>query len=199
MKLLNPLNSEVATAVAAAVEQQAAATREIASSVQTVTAATHEATKAMQEVSSISENTDAASRKVLSGADEVNRNADTLRGEVTEFLQAMASTSDEDRRRYERIAGHGAEAVLRARGGSQVRGVIVDISRGGGAVRCDWQAEVGAEVEVEMPDADRAVYARCVRSGGGQVGLAFRQDEMMLRCVDQAMARIGAGTRSAAA
>ena len=96
MKLLNPLNSEVATAIAAAVEQQAAATREIASSVQTVTAATHEATKAMQEVSSISENTDAASRKVLSGADEVNRNADTLRGEVTEFLQAMASTSDED-------------------------------------------------------------------------------------------------------
>jgi methyl-accepting chemotaxis protein len=145
MKLLNPLNSEVATAIAAAVEQQAAATREIASSVQTVTAATHEATKAMQEVSSISENTDAASRKVLSGADEVNRNADTLRGEVTEFLQAMASTSDEDRRRYERIAGHGAEAVLRARGGSQVRGVIVDISRGGGAVRCGWQAEVGAE------------------------------------------------------
>ena len=90
--------NEVATAIAAAVEQQAAATREIAASVQTVTTATQEATQAMQEVSSISESTDAASGMVLAGADEVGRDADTMRGEVTQFLQAMASTDDADRR-----------------------------------------------------------------------------------------------------
>ena len=97
--------SEVATAIAAAVEQQAAATREIAVSVQTVTNATQEATKAMQEVSSISETTDAASSQVLLGADEVGRDAETLRGEVTQFLQAMAGTDEEDGRRFERVAG----------------------------------------------------------------------------------------------
>jgi methyl-accepting chemotaxis protein len=81
---------EVATAIAAAVEQQAAATHEIAVSVQTVTAATQESTRAMQEVSAISESTDAASSMVTAGADEVARDADTMRAEVTQFLKAMA-------------------------------------------------------------------------------------------------------------
>jgi hypothetical protein len=83
--------SEVATAIAAAVEQQATATREITVSVQTVTTATQEATQAMQEVSAISESTDAASGMVTAGADEVARDADTMRGEVTQFLKAMAA------------------------------------------------------------------------------------------------------------
>jgi methyl-accepting chemotaxis protein len=84
--------NEVATAIAAAVEEQAAATREIAASVHTVAVATQGATQAMQEVASISETTDAASAKVLAGADDVARDADTLRGEVTHFLGAMAGT-----------------------------------------------------------------------------------------------------------
>jgi methyl-accepting chemotaxis protein len=88
--------NEVATAIAAAVEQQAAATRDIAASVQTVTIATQEASNAMQEVSSISQATDTASGQVMLGADEVGRDAETLRGEVTHFLQAMASTDEEE-------------------------------------------------------------------------------------------------------
>jgi methyl-accepting chemotaxis protein len=46
---------EVAAAIAAAVEEQAAATREITASVQTVTAATKETTLSMQEASAVSE------------------------------------------------------------------------------------------------------------------------------------------------
>jgi methyl-accepting chemotaxis protein len=95
--------NEVATAIAAAVEEQAAATREIGASVQTVTTATQDATRAMQEVSSISELTDASSAKVLSGAADVGRDAETMRGEVMEFLAAMAKTDDEDRRRSEYV------------------------------------------------------------------------------------------------
>jgi hypothetical protein len=67
----------------------------------------------MQEVSAISETTDRASSQVLGGAGEVGRDADTLRSEVTQFLQAMASTNEEDLRRYERVAGNDAQAVLR--------------------------------------------------------------------------------------
>src|SRR5262249_58727413 len=87
--------NEVATAIAAAVEEQAAATREIAASVQTVTTATQDATRAMQDVSLISESTDAASAKVLTGAADVGRDAETMRGEVTQFLAAMAKTDDD--------------------------------------------------------------------------------------------------------
>jgi hypothetical protein len=43
------------------------------------------------------------------------------------------------------------------------------------------------------------VTARAARSENGLLALTFRQDEAMLRRVDQALARIGAGTAAAAA
>ena len=145
--------NQVATAIAAAVEEQAAATREIAASVQTVTAATLDATRAMQEVSSISEQTDAASAKVLAGSGDVGRDADKMHDEVTQFLAVMAKSDEEDRRCYERVAGDGAQAVLRASGRAEMRVVIDDVSRGGIALRADWSADVGTEVELELPGA----------------------------------------------
>jgi len=181
---------EVATAIAAAVQEQASATGDIVASVHRVTDATQEATRAMQEVLSASEHTDAASGKMLAGADEVGLHADTLRGEVAHFLQAVASTNAEERRSYERIAGNGAEAVLRVPGGATQRVAIIDISRGGVSLRCDWWAEAGTEVQIELPGADGAVGARTVRSKDGLLGLAFRQNEVMLRRVDQALAAL---------
>jgi methyl-accepting chemotaxis protein len=182
--------SEVAAAIAAAVEQQTATTREIAASVQTVTTATEDASKAMQDVSNVSESAEAASQSVLRNADEVGQTADVLRAELTQFLQAMSSTEEADRRKYERIPGNGAQAVLRPRGAAEIRAVIDNISRGGLALRCDWRADAGTEVQIELPGADGTVAARDVRSVGGVLVLAFRQDEAMLRRVDQAMARI---------
>lgn len=191
--------SEVATAIAAAVEEQAAATRDITASVQTVTVATQESTKAMQEVSAISESTDAASGMVMAGADEVARDADTLRGEVTQFLAAMASSDEAERRAYERISGNGAQAALRPRGSPEMRVAIVDISRGGVSLRCDWRGDVGTEVAVELPGGGAQVGARVVRCEGGVLALAFLQDEAVLRRVDQALALIGRGAVAAAA
>ena len=52
----------VATAIAAAVEQQAAATGEISGSVQNVTLATNTSAQAMDEVLIVAEQTDTASR-----------------------------------------------------------------------------------------------------------------------------------------
>ncbi len=191
--------NEVATAIAAAVEQQAAATREIAASVQTVTVATQDATRAMQDVSSISEQTDAASAKVLAGAADVGRDADTMRGEVTQFLEAMANTNDEDRRRYERIPGNGAQVLLRLPGRKEFRVAIEDISRGGLAVRCDWSAAAGTEVNLELPGTDGMVGARAVWTRNGVLALAFRQDAAMLRRVDAVLEHIRAQSTSRAA
>jgi methyl-accepting chemotaxis protein len=190
---------EVATAIAAAVEQQASSTREIASGVQAVTVSARDANKAMQEVSAIAEETDGASSKVLSGASEVGRDAETLRAEVTQFLEAMAHADEEERRRYERIPGEGADAVLRASGRAEQRAAIVDISRGGVAVRCDWTLDVGTEVQMDLAGADAPVIARVVRAAQGVLGLAFRQDEAVLRRVDKALAQITARSVRAAA
>jgi len=191
--------NQVATAIAAAVEQQAVATKEIAASVQTVSSATQNASRAIQDVSAISEQTDAASAKVLDGASQVGRDADTLRGEVMQFLQAMAGTSNEDRRLYERIPGNGAQAVLHAPGQAPGRVAIVDISRGGLAVRSGWSGDVGREVQLELPGADGIVAARVVRAEKGLLGLAFLQEEKTLRRVDHALARIGANPTARAA
>jgi hypothetical protein len=75
-----------------------------------------------------------------------------------------------------------------------MRVVISDISRGGVGLQCDWQAAVGAEVEIDLPGSDKAVVARMVRSRDGLLALAFRQDAAVLRRVDSALDNIGRRT-----
>jgi len=191
--------NEVAAAIAAAVEEQSATTKEIAASVQTVTGATQEATRAMHDVAAVSESTEAASQTVQQNADEVGHTADVLRSELTQFLEAIAKTDEADRRRYERIGGAGANAVLRVPGRAEIRAPIANISRGGMALRTDWWDAAGTEVQVALPGSSGTVTARTVRTDNGQLALAFRQDEAMLRQVDAALEHIGAQTQAAAA
>jgi methyl-accepting chemotaxis protein len=191
--------SEVASAIAAAVEEQTATTREIAQNAQSVLVVSQDATRAMQDVSSVSETAEAASESVKQNADEVGRTADVLRSELTMFLEAMAKTEDDDRRRYERISGNGTLATLHAAKHEAMRVAINDISRGGVALRCDWHGTVGEEVKIELPGGDDAVVARMVRNTGGVLALTFRQDAAMLRRVDAALEHIGRqGLRAAA-
>jgi methyl-accepting chemotaxis protein len=182
---------EVATAIAAAVEQQAASTREIAAGVQAVTVAAQEAHQSMRELLTIAEQTDAASAKVLGGTNEVRSDAGKLRGELTQFLDAMAHADADERRLYERIAVKGVEATLRTAGRAEMRAQVVDMSRGGTAVRCDWPLDAGVEVHLDLPGADGPVTARVVRCDRGSMALAFRQEATMLRRVDQVLTRIG--------
>jgi PilZ domain len=90
------------------------------------------------------------------------------------------------------------QAVIRPRGASEMRVAIVDISRGGVSLHCDWRAGPGKDVPMELPGAGGPVTARVVRSEGGKLALAFRQDEAVLRRVDQAIALIATGTTAAA-
>ena len=191
--------SEVASAIAAAVEEQTATTREIAQNAQSVLVVTQDATRAMQDVSAVSETAEAASESVKHNADDVGKTADVLRSELTMFLEAMAKTEEDDRRRYERISGNGALATLHAAKQEAMRVTINDISRGGVALRCDWHGAVGEEVRIELPGTDEAVVARMVRSTGGALALTFRQDAAMLRRVDAALEHIGRQGQRAAA
>ncbi|MGA3002733.1 MAG: methyl-accepting chemotaxis protein [Acetobacteraceae bacterium] len=189
---------QVASAIAAAVEEQSAVTQGIVSSVQTVSSATQDATRAMQAVSQAAEATDAASRTVLTGADEVSANAARMRDEVGQFLNAMANTNDDERRLYERIPGNGTFARVRTPKGD-LRAPIQDVSRGGLGLRCDWSGEPGSEVSVVLPGIEAAVSARVIRAGGGNLGLAFRQDSATLALVDQTLRHVeGSASRAAA-
>ena len=183
--------SEVASAIAAAVEEQTATTREIASNAQAVLVSAQAATQAMQDVSSVSEFTEAASGSVLHRADELGKTADVLRSELTLFLQAMAKTDEADRRRYERIDAGGATTVLHAPGAEAMRVTILNISRGGVALRTDWSAQAGTEVRLDLPGLGEPAFARVAYRRDGLLALAFRQDEAMLRQVDAVLEQIG--------
>ena len=183
----------VATAIAAAVEEQAAATREITDSVQKVNSSTAAAAIAMGEVLAIAESTDASSISALQVAEEVGRTASTLRREVTDFLAAMSSGDDAERRRYERIPGGGTTAILRVAGGPAVQVTIQDISRGGAALAHRCTSPLGSEVELDLPGGG-TVSSRVVRTVNDSLGITFRQDDASLARIDQALTHIRNGT-----
>ncbi len=190
---------QVAATIAVAVAQQAEVTGDIVASVQTVAAATQETARAMQDVSAMSETAVAMGRDVLDGADEVNRTAETLQNELTQFLTAMARTEKEQRRRYERIDGRGLQARLRLPGQAEIGVTIRDISREGVAVACSLAAVCGSEATLVLPGADEEVPARVLRADDGLVRLVVHQDAASLALVDRALDHIATAVSASAA
>jgi len=78
--------NEVTTAIAAAVEQQGAATREIARNIQHAASGTSEVSSNIIGVSQASNEAGTAAGEVLNASGELRREADTLRAEVDAFL-----------------------------------------------------------------------------------------------------------------
>ena len=85
---------EIAAIIAAAVEEQGAATQEIAASVQEVAQMTCRASVAMANVAIIAQRTGDSSRDVLTTAGEVADVAATLRREVDDFVITMDNSDD---------------------------------------------------------------------------------------------------------
>jgi methyl-accepting chemotaxis protein len=176
----------IATAIAASVEQQAAATREISNSVQSVTATTSTSAEAMQDVLLIAAQTDSSSTAALQASDEVGRTAETLRKEVTDFLTAMTSGDDAERRLYERIPANGLQATLSFPGVAPQIVEAVDISRGGMSVQLHHQYAIGTDVGIDLP-GNVSIKGRVVRAEADEVGLAFRQDPATLKQIGRVL------------
>jgi methyl-accepting chemotaxis protein len=187
---------EVTAMIAAALEEQSAAAREIAASLQAVSSASSEATAAMQHVVSGSDEASAVSQQVLESASNIGVEAERLRGEVDQFLIAVRDEAS-NRRRYERLPGNGAMAMLATCDGAAMSVVIQDISRGGIAVACDWPLPAGSEVTIGLQGAGGVLYARTVRSGGGVLALVFQQDTDTLAKIDRVLPRFEAMRRAA--
>ena len=78
--------SEIATTIAAAVEEQGAATREIARNVQEAAVGTNEVSTHISGVSKAATETGAAAAQVLSSADQLAKQSELLRKQVDQFL-----------------------------------------------------------------------------------------------------------------
>jgi methyl-accepting chemotaxis protein len=78
--------NDVTTAIAAAVEEQGAATREIARNIQHAAGGTSEVSSNIVGVSTASAEAGAAATQVLSASDALRREADVLRAEIDTFL-----------------------------------------------------------------------------------------------------------------
>ena len=78
--------NDVTTAIAAAVEEQGAATREIARNIQHAAGGTSEVSSNIVGVSTASAEAGRAASQVLGASDELRREADMLRSEIDVFL-----------------------------------------------------------------------------------------------------------------
>ena len=81
--------SDVSANIAASVEEQQAATREIARNVQQAATGTQEVSTHITDVNRAANDTGTAARHVLGAADTLSEQAETLRGQVERFLQAV--------------------------------------------------------------------------------------------------------------
>ncbi len=188
---------EVSAAIAAAVEQQSATTREIAGSVQAVSGATRASADAMRHVVEVADGAGEASRDVLTASSEIGREATTLRTEVDQFLTAVRDDGDAgERRRYERIETKGLTATLRA-SGRTAEVSVHDIARGGALLGSDWALTAGTPFELELREAGGGVTGRVVRNEGGNLAVVFNLDPAAEARIDRLLDLLAA-RRSAA-
>ncbi len=176
--------SEIAAAIAAAVEQQGAATREIAASVQAVATQNEDVTRSMRDVSDVAETSRVSSRAVLDAAEGLGAVSAVLRSEVEQFLGAMRSDENE-RRRWVRLPGGGKRARIEAPGRSAIACEVKDVSRGGAALRTDVPTAAGTEVTIDLPDGLGAVPARVLRCGDGVTSVVFATDARSVGLVER--------------
>ena len=81
--------NETSTTIAAAVEQQGAATREIANSVDQAAQATQEVTHSISGVSDAANETGFAATQVLAAASDLSANGESLKHQLDEFLREV--------------------------------------------------------------------------------------------------------------
>jgi methyl-accepting chemotaxis protein len=188
---------EVSAAIAAAVEQQSATTREIAGSVQSVSGDTAGSAQAMEHVVAVADKAGGASRDVLTGAADIGREAETLRTEVDQFLAAVRDDGKDERRRYERIATSGLSVGVQCKGHPAARAELRNVSRGGALLASDWALPAGAPLEVELPGTGGPVPARVVRGGGGELAVVFSAEPHALTRIDRFLATVPQERRAA--
>ncbi|TCZ55256.1 methyl-accepting chemotaxis protein [Roseicella aquatilis] len=161
---------QVSAAIAAAVEEQSAATRQISASVAETAAAVRSVSDHIHEAN------DAAR---LSG-----RHAGELRGETVavvetfgrlrhELVRVVRNSVAEADRRGSRRTGTMADCEVRI-GGRSVRSHLLDVSTGGASLDGIDFARIGQSGTIRVPDTGAEIAFEIRSVQGGRIGVAFR-------------------------
>ena len=173
-------------AIAALSSRHTATVRGFAAGVQAVARASDQMAKALAGLESIADRTRMVNRGLLADALTVGRVATTLHDEAQQFFKVIGET-DQSRRRFDRVPGHGAIAILAAPGVESVEARLDNISRGGASLRARFIGQTGDEVSVLLPQTRQPVAARIIRCGEDTVAVAFALDDKTMAIVGQAV------------
>jgi methyl-accepting chemotaxis protein len=176
--------SEISSAIAAAVEEQNAATQEIVRNVQNASDSTASVTSAIVQVTRAAKETGTAAGEVLSASGDLSRQTGELRGEVEEFLSAVNNAGE--RRMFERHACDMAAKV--AVGGRMIDVRLVDISGAGCRIVGSVRATPGVPVTVLVAGIEGLLSGRIARSDGDSVGVSLAQSEAVQRVCSAVLA-----------
>jgi methyl-accepting chemotaxis protein len=108
---------------------------------------------------------------LLAAASDLSLQAETLRGEVDQFLAAMTNAGE--RRGFERRS-HDTPVTLKSVGKSAA-GRMIDISDGGTSLRVDGSWNVGMQATVSMHGME--LPGRIVEASKGVVRVQFLFDD----------------------
>jgi methyl-accepting chemotaxis protein len=181
----------VASAIAAAVEEQDAVTRDISASVQSVAKQNDEAARAMREVSDVAEGARASSGTVKTAAETVADVTGRLGEQVDGFLTDMRTD-------WERVDGAKTPMLIATKGGTAQQAALIEIARDGASLRGDGAFKPGMMVELALAGVGAALPARVVLAEGGRIGLAFAQNAESLAATDRLIAAVRGAINAAA-
>jgi methyl-accepting chemotaxis protein len=163
-----------AGAIAAAVDQQAAATAEITAVITRVADRIATLTGRAADLATQAGDAGAASQEVQTASDRLAQDAGAIDAEVGEFLGSLKS--DGEARRFERFACSWP-AQIRVSG--QLRDAsMADISHGGAALLLADAGPIaaGQEVQLRVGDAAGWLHGRVAHVGDGRLGVVFQSD-----------------------
>ncbi|BAE51456.1 cache domain-containing protein [Paramagnetospirillum magneticum] len=159
---------ETASAIATAVEEQSAATHEIARNVHEASIGTRSVTETITEVSAGAGTTGDSAQQVFATANDLNTRTAELASDIKDFLQALRQTGN--RRQFERFP----VSIPVVIDGRPYR--TQDLSAGGACLDVDLGLQSGVAVKVSL-DGGAAIRARVVAVEGGHTHLQFALDD----------------------
>ena len=163
---------DLTTAVASAVDQQQAATEEIAEAARRASDGTNNAATNMDMVAHAIQQTRGEAGTVNTATFMVSESSKGLASDVEEFLEDVARDID-DRRKALRVARTSDIGIVDASGHSRSAQVI-DTSRTGAQIIDVEGIGIGEEITLILPDG-RQVRARVARDTGIGIGVEFME------------------------
>ena len=164
----------IATAIAAAVEEQGLTTQEIARSIVAASSGTNEVAESVGQVSDAAGVTLDSAHKVLEVSHELIQQSNHLRGEIETFLNALAGEGD--RRHFERFPCTLALTV-HWQDGKSVSGQAIDISLGGIRMDRNIGVSMGESVRISPRDGGVSLTGRVVGVDADMTHIQFGADK----------------------